>query len=162
MNRAAYEELNRARLTHVLAKLNDTYLTNKTEQLTIASELTVEHIMPQSWMEKWLLPDGARGMAWPELLEAALDEPRAVATTARDRAIHTFGNLTLLTQALNSSVSNEQWAAKKPALCASSLLPINLQLHRYSSWDEATITQRGQELLGRAVEIWPGPPASKA
>ena len=162
INRAAYEELNRARLTHVLAKLNDTYLTNKTEQLTIDSELTVEHIMPQSWMEKWLLPDGARGMAWPELLEAAPDEPRAVATTARQRAIHTFGNLTLLTQALNSSVSNEQWAAKKPALCASSLLPINLQLHRYSSWDEATITQRGQELLGRAVEIWPSPPASKA
>ena len=161
MNRAAYEELNRAKLTHILAKLNDTYWTSKTEQLTIDSELTIEHIMPQAWTEKWPLPDGARGMAWQELFDAAPDDPRAVVTRARERAIHTFGNLTLLTQALNSSVSNGEWAAKKPALLEASLLPINLQLHGYSSWDEEAITQRGQGLLERAVRIWPGPPASK-
>ena len=162
MNRAAYEELNRARLTHILVKLNDTYLTSKTEQLTIESELTVEHIMPQSWVDRWRLPDGARGMAWAELLDATPDDPRAVATRERERALHTLGNLTLLTQALNSSVSNDKWAAKKPALLASSLLPINLQLDKYSSWGEATITERGQELLRRAVMIWPGPPTSNA
>ena len=161
MNRATYEEMNRARLTHILAKLNDTYLNRKTEQLTIESELTVEHIMPQSWIEKWPLPDGAQGMTWEELFDAAPNDPRAAVTRARERTIHTFGNLTLLTQALNSSVSNGEWAVKKPALRGASLLPINLQLHGYSSWDEEAITRRGQELLERAVRIWPGPPTSK-
>ena len=163
MNRAAYGELNRAKLTHILAKLNDTYLTSKTEQVTIDSELTVEHIMPQSWIEEWPLPDGTRGMTEQELFDAAPDDPLAVATRGRQRAIHTFGNLTLLTQALNSSVSNGEWAAKKPALLKASLLPINLQLHGHPSWGEEAITQRGQELLECAVKIWPrGPPASKA
>lgn len=160
MNRAAYGELTRARLVHILARLSDTYLTGKTEELTIDSELTVEHIMPQSWVENWPLLGGARGMEWRELVDAAADDPRAIATRARERAIHTVGNLTILTQALNSSVSNSAWTAKKPALLEASLLPINLQLHEYSSWDEEAITRRGQELFERAIRIWPGPPAS--
>ena len=161
MNRAAYEAMNKARLTHILVKLNDTYLNSKTEQMKIESELTVEHIMPQSWIENWPLPDGVQGMTWEELFDAAPDDHRAVVTRARESTIHTFGNLTLLTQALNSSVSNEKWAVKKPAMLEASLLPINLQLHGYSSWDEEAITQRGQELLERAIRIWPGPPTSK-
>ena len=161
MNRAAYEAMNKARLTHILVKLNDTYLNSKTEQLKIESELTVEHIMPQSWIENWPLPDGVQGMTLEELFDAAPDDPRAVVTRARESTIHTFGNLTLLTQALNSSVSNGEWAVKKPAMLEASLLPINLQLQGYSSWDEEAITQRGQELLERAVRIWPGPPTSK-
>lgn len=63
-------------------------------------------------------------MAWKGLLDAAPDDPRVFGTMARERAIHTFGNLTLLTQALNSPVSNGEWAAKKPALLEASLLPV--------------------------------------
>ena len=161
MKRDAYRVMNKARLTHILVKLNDTYLNSKTEQLKIESELTVEHIMPQSWIENWPLPDGVQGMTLEELFDAAPDDPRAVVTKARESTIHTFGNLTLLTQALNSSVSNGEWAVKKPAMLKASLLPINLQLHGFSSWDEEAITQRGQELLERAVRIWPSPPTSK-
>ena len=101
-------------------------------------------------------------MAWPELFDADADDPRAVATRARDSAIHTFGNLTILTQALNSSVSNDKWTAKKPKLLEASLLPINFQLHGYSVWDEEAITRRGKELLERSLRIWPGPLSSKA
>lgn len=157
MNRAAYSELNKARLTHILARLNETYLTAKTEEIVIESALTVEHVLPQSWIEKWPLPGGDRGMSWQELYDAPSDDPRAVATMARDRALHTIGNLTVLTQALNSSVSNGAWAEKKPALLQASLLPINLQLRGYEAWDEDAITRRGAELLERALRIWPGP-----
>ena len=53
--------------------------------------LTVEHDLPQNW-EK----DGHYSIE-------GMDESLRL---ARQRAIQTFGNLTLLTQPLNSSVSN--------------------------------------------------------
>lgn len=161
MNGEAYRVLNRAKITHLLARLSTTYQTNKTEELAIDSELTVEHIMPQNWLANWQLPDGSTGMKWQELVDAGPDDSRAIATRDRERAIHTIGNLTVLTQALNSSISNGPWREKKPALLQSSLLPINLQLGAFDQWDEQSISQRGQSLLERALRIWPGPAAAK-
>lgn len=161
MNGSAYRELNRAKLTHILARLSTTYQTNKTEELVIDSELTVEHIMPQSWLTHWPLPDGSKGMDWNELSDAEADDIRASATRSRERAIHTMGNLTILTQALNSAVSNGPWLGKKAALLQASLLPINLQLGRVEHWDEKAILQRGQALFERAKQVWPGPPLAK-
>lgn len=159
MNGLAYQSLNRAKLTHILARLSATYQTNKTEELAIDSELTIEHIMPQNWLTNWPLPDGTSGMEWRELVDAEPGNPRVAATRERERSIHTMGNLTILTQALNSSVSNGPWTAKKLALLQASLLPINLQLSVFERWDEKAITARGQALLERALRIWPGPPA---
>jgi hypothetical protein len=162
MNGGAYHVLNRARLTHILARLSTTYQTNRTEELAVESELTIEHIMPQSWSAGWPLPDGSRGLEWQELVDAGPDDPRAIATSAREKAIHTMGNLTVLRQALNSSVSNAPWSDKKPALLQASLLPINLQLAAFSEWDEQSIVERGQALLKRALVLWPGPSESKS
>jgi hypothetical protein len=161
MNGWAYRDLSRAKLTHILTRLSTTYQTNKTEELSIDSELTVEHIMPQNWLANWPLTDGSNGMDWNELSDAGADHPRAAATRSREGAVHTIGNLTILTQALNSSVSNGPWSEKKPALLQASLLPINLQLGAFDRWDEQAILQRGQSLLERALRIWPGPPAAK-
>jgi hypothetical protein len=68
-----------------------------------------------------------------------------------------MGNLTLLTQSLNSSVSNSAWAEKKEAILDASLLPISQRLRRYDTWNEESIAQRGKELLAEALKIWPGP-----
>jgi hypothetical protein len=62
---------------------------------------------------------------------------------------------TILTQELNSSVSNSTWEIKRPALLLASLLPINLQLHGVKTWDEMTIEQRSDDLFARAIQIWP-------
>ncbi len=43
-------------------------MTSMNEDITIASPLTVEHIMPQSWIDHWPLPDGSKGMSWEELM----------------------------------------------------------------------------------------------
>lgn len=157
MSRPAYEDLNNAKLTHILVRLNDTYMTRKAEELTIESDLTVEHIMPQSWLEHWPLADGQSGLTWREVIDAGSEDPRSTATTTRNRVIHTLGNLTVVTQSLNSAVKNREWAVKRPALLEASLLPINQQLHAYSAWDEEAIAQRGKEMLERALTIWPGP-----
>ena len=55
--------------------------------------LTIEHLMPQKWKTHYPLPT-----------DSSVDEMQ------RDRGIHTFGNLTLLTNKLNPAVSNGRWS----------------------------------------------------
>lgn len=151
----AYGRLNSARVCYVLSRLNETYQAAKTESVLHTGDLSVEHIMPQAWIENWLLQDAASGMCWSDLFEADDDDPRAVATRARDAAIHGWGNLTILTQALNTSASNAGWEAKKPEILRHSLLPINLSLGSRAKWDEADIQERSEELFERALKVWP-------
>lgn len=156
-NMHAYLVLQNPKIVHILRRLNDTYLGSKSEDISINSPLTVEHILPQSWLDHWPLPDGSNGLTWQELMDAKGDDPRAQATRWRDIIVQRFGNLTIVTQALNSSVSNSAWKTKKPALLSASLLPINQKLQTIETWDEAAIEQRSKELFERAIRIWPGP-----
>lgn len=151
----AYHLLNNPKVVHVLKRLSDTYLTGKNEGVSFDGPLTVEHILPQQWPDKWLLPDGSKGMTTAELWTAAKDDPRAEASRNRNKLLQTFGNLTILTQALNSSVSNSEWAVKRPELLKYSLLPINQILHDVAQWDEAAIVKRSDDLLTRALKVWP-------
>lgn len=151
----AYQVLNNPKIVHILKRLSNTYLTGKSEAVTVESALTVEHILPQQWEEKWPLRDGSKGLTTTELWTASKDNTRAEASRKRNEALQTFGNLTILTQSLNSSVSNSPWILKKPELLKHSLLPINQLLHDVSTWDETAITQRSDELLARALKVWP-------
>lgn len=160
-NQNAYLVLNNPKIVHILRRLNDSYIGNKTERINIESPLTVEHIMPQSWTEYWPLPDGSVGLTLQELLATEAGEPRADATRRRNSLLHTFGNLTILTQALNSAVSKSSWDKKKPELLCSSLLPINQQFHSVEKWSEEAIERRSKELFQRAISIWPAPTRSK-
>ncbi|HZF50612.1 MAG TPA: DUF262 domain-containing HNH endonuclease family protein [Polyangiaceae bacterium] len=150
-------ELKNPRIVHILRRVGEEHLTKLSEQITIDGALTVEHILPQSWVENWPLPSGEKGIAGQDLWEEKPDDPRVVASRARNALLHTFGNLTIVTQALNSTVSNSAWATKKPALLEASLLPINQQLHAHPVWDEEAIKSRGKALLEKALKIWPGP-----
>jgi hypothetical protein len=155
--RPAYEVLNNAKLVHVLRRVCETYLNNLNEQIAIDGPVTVEHILPQNWIEHWPLPSGEQGLTDQELWDTDPDDPRTVATRHRNAALQTMGNLTILTQELNSSVSNSAWLKKKPGILVASLLPINQQLHEYDSWDEKGIQKRSEELFQRALTVWPGP-----
>lgn len=150
-----YQLLNNPKVVHVLKRLNGTYLSSKVESLSFEGSLTVEHILPQKWIENWPLPDGSQGMSGIDLWSASETDPRAVASRKRDAVVQTFGNLTILTQALNSAASNSSWDVKKPELLKHSLLPINQELHKWESWDESAITERGEALFERALKIWP-------
>jgi hypothetical protein len=151
----AYSDLSNAKLVHILSRLSNDSLSMRNEQIVIDSPLTVEHILPQNWLEHWPLASGEAGLTHEQLWDAQPDDPRAAATRRRNAALHTFGNLTILTQELNSTVSNSAWPVKKPELLRSSLLPINQQLHEFAVWDEDSIQQRGKALLERALRIWP-------
>ncbi|WP_441288005.1 DUF262 domain-containing protein [Sorangium sp. KYC3313] len=158
--RATYQTLAQPRVVHILRRLSDALLSGKSERISIDGPLTIEHILPQSWIEHWPLADGTAGMTADELVSSDATDPRAVATRRRSAAIHTLGNLTILTQALNSTVSNSAWKVKKPELLVSSLLPINQQLHTFVTWDESSIEVRGRALFDVALKLWPGPTAA--
>lgn len=151
----AYQVLSNPKIVHVLKRISDTYVTGKMEGVSVSGDLTVEHILPQQWQAKWPLPDGSKGLPMDALWKAVKDDACAEATRKRNAALQTLGNLTILTQSLNSSVSNSEWAVKKPVLLQHSLLPINQQLHSATHWDEIAIGRRGEDLLGRALKLWP-------
>jgi len=154
IEKPAYE-LGNAKLVHIFSKLCETYITTLTEPLRFMQQPTIEHVMPQKWVANWPLPDGSKGMEDAELWLAKDTDPCAKATSQRKQAVQTFGNLTILTQALNSTQSNSAWADKQILMLQHSLLPINLDFHDVDVWDESAIALRGEKLFERALKIWP-------
>ena len=153
-----YGLLNPAKCNHLLRRLNATYFDTKMERIAIEGPLTVEHVMPQTWVQHWPLQDGSKGMDEHEMIFSDDDENDVKeASQVRHNAVQTIGNLTLITQPLNSFVSNSAWADKKPALMKSSLLPINAALQAVDIWDEDAIKQRSADLFNRGAKLWPGP-----
>jgi len=63
----------------------------------------------------------------------------------------------LLTQPLNSSVSNSAFDIKKPEILKNSALALNRHFQDKTSWDEAAITARAELLFAHACEKWPFP-----
>jgi hypothetical protein len=109
----------------------------------IVSDLTVEHVMPQKWQTHWPLPEGAD----------------AEAIERRVRAVHSIGNLTLVTSRFNAALSNEEFSVKRPEITVSSLLGLNAYFQSMDgqNWDEAAILSRAEGLFAQAVKLWPGP-----
>ncbi|MGH3479357.1 MAG: DUF262 domain-containing protein [Nocardioidaceae bacterium] len=142
-----YTLLTRGRVRVVLDALEDDMRGPKTEdEFVTRGKLTVEHVMPQAWSLHWPLPAGV------EPVRAELD---------RNRLIQTFGNLTLATSSLNSTMSNHSWADKHKHLDANSVLLLNKWILRYApqaaGWGEDDIRARSEALFERAVRIWPRP-----
>lgn len=145
------------RLVYMFSKIETHLKTKFSENIEISSELTIEHIMPQNWVNNWPLPiensepdnndlDGLMEKISYEALE-----------TARNDFINTFGNLTLLTQKLNSSISNGAFEVKMPAILRQSSLELNRQLQEISKWDEEAIGKRSVSIFRAARSVWPVP-----
>jgi hypothetical protein len=78
----------------------------------------------------------------------------------RHQMLHTFGNLTLLTQRLNSEISNGPFSKKRLKIAEQSSLRLNTyfrKLKDIDSRDEDRIIARGAELFNTALIIWPRP-----
>jgi hypothetical protein len=106
---------------------------------------TVEHLMPRSWRTNW-------APSWPA------DQAEANAT-ARDHEVHELGNLTLVTQKLNSRVSNGSWATKVGHFQQVNdvLLTNDVIQSNPATWDETAIAARTAALTESILEIWPVP-----
>lgn len=150
--RSQYKPARQGRLRYVLEAIENRKRTTASEIVEIKSDLTVEHILPQKWRTHW-------GFApTPGIAEEEVDIERIEKESRRDSAVNLIGNLTLLTQSLNSTVSNGSFSTKMPALRSQSALVLNRELHDYQVWDEANIAARGQKMLTAARAIWAPPP----
>lgn len=153
MHRPVYKELRPAKTAAVLRALEVAARTVKNEPLSVPTidHLSVEHIMPQGWASTPHYP----------LANGSNEE-----SARRNQMVQTFGNLTLLTQSLNSSVSNGPFLdtsvnndtkmieGKRTLICRYSLLNLNAYLQSKNRWAEADITERAEVLLGQALRLW--------
>jgi uncharacterized protein with ParB-like and HNH nuclease domain len=136
------------RVEMILRAIEDFVRDNKKEKFILLGKLTVEHVMPQSWQENWPLPHDGKS---PE-----------DASYERDEIIHTLGNLTLLTQELNSSVGNAPFEIRRPEITKHSALHLNVYFQDRQTWNESAILERGAFLFETAVKLWPYPVTSDA
>ena len=150
-----YQTLNNPKIIHIFKRLNEVYMGNKSEKISFGGTLTIEHIMPQNWIAHWPLPCGNTGLSAHELWGADPNDTRTINTRKRNVLVQTFGNLTILTQSLNSAASNGPWAEKKLEILRHSLLPINQQLQDWDVWDETAIMKRGDSIFDHALKLWP-------
>ena len=141
-----YDILSQRKLRMILEALDLAMESEKSEKIYIQASLSIEHLLPQSWHEYWPL-------------NITDPEEKKRASERRDSILHTIGNLTLLTQKLNSSVSKGPWETKKPAIVAQSKLNMNRRFHDIPDWNEDRIQTRSQQLLDLAKSVWPRPSA---
>lgn len=155
LQRPVYTELRSAKVCALLRALEYASRTTmqETHAVPLQDGLTVEHVLPQTWETTNHYP---------------LAESEESKRLERLRAIQTFGNLTLLTQPLNSAVSNgpfldymrdEQLVAGKRSGFLRSLLVMNayFQDGAITNWRDAEIGLRGERLFQLAKTVWARP-----
>ncbi len=143
---AAYRKYLRGRMRMVLEALEDAkrgYPDGKRLAMgpVVRGKGTIEHLMPQSWRRYW-----------PADLT---DEQEAT----RDRTVQQLGNLTLVTQKLNSKVNNGSWAVKRDHFLNYDDVLITKDALNLApeAWDESSIEQRTGLLVEQILELWPAP-----
>jgi hypothetical protein len=146
-----YKSARQPRLRYLFEAIEKAKRSALSEEIEIKSELTVEHIMPQKWQQYWPVP------GFEQVPEGEVDPDQLARETERAQAINKLGNLTLLTHALNATVSNGPFSAKMPAVRSHASLALNRELNAFDHWDEGTILKRGQALFEVAQKIWRGP-----
>ena len=135
---------NRRRLVYILLRVNE-YLPQGNDVIPVLKEApTVEHIMPRSPNEDW-----------ERHLSRKWNDPGNY-----DWYLNSLGNLTLVTQSWNSSMSNSSWSKKRESLRKHGL-PLNSQYFGEGrpgdarAWNEQAIDARENWIIDKLLELWP-------
>ena len=114
------------------------------EPIGPTEQLTIDHIMPQSWKQNWPLSQRATN--------------REAAALARDRTVQYIGNLTIITNNLNSTIKNKSWNEKRDLL-KDSTLTINRELIKNApeEWNEEAIKNRSIDMAEITTKVWLSP-----
>jgi hypothetical protein len=141
-----YRRLRRARLRMVLEAVEDHlrgWDSGKPlhEGRVVRGLCTIEHVMPVQWATNWPFDGDAE---------------------ARDQLVHRLGNLTLVTQALNSKASNAGWSGpkgKRDVLDKHTSILMTRELLKQGSngWTDEDIVRRTEALVDAILDIWPVP-----
>lgn len=128
------------------------------------SNLDIDHIMPRSWYAHWSLPDHSivtpaeATDAFLAIREGAKPTARQEQILARQSAIRTLGNLTLLNLSVNREAQNKAFEIKRDLLIRNTNLSLNVELlAEDNGWTIERIAARGEALGDTAVNLYPGP-----
>ena len=145
MSGQTYKDLGPKRTKTILQLLDRAMRTTRNERIAFDHGINVEHILPQAW----------KRIDYP-LLSAQDSEQQ---TTTRNQYLHNIGNLTLLTQSLNSQISNGPFSTKRLAIAEQSSLRLNVRFQNppdgMDTWNETAIRHRAEDLLVLALQLWP-------
>lgn len=143
LSERAYQRYPRARLRMFLEAIEDQLRSVHRVGRVSRRGYPIEHLQPQKWQQHWPVED----------VQAELD---------RAEHVHRLGNLTLLTESLNSSVSNGPWLGengKWAKLEKYDILLMNREIRRVSEdgWDEQRIDERTLAMVDTLMQVWPVP-----
>lgn len=147
IHRAAYQVIRRSVVAKVLDSLERAMVNKFNDEVEVKGRLSIEHVMPQEWESHWPLKGGG---------EEAIER--------RELMLQTFGNLTLVTPAFNTKLSNREFKAKKKEIKRTSRLLLNRCFweDELLDWNEDAIRRRGRELFDLARRRWPHPDSPAA
>lgn len=149
-NNPLYENLTRARLRMILEVLERALRTDLAETRIVPKDLTIEHVLPQTWETHWPLQVG----------ESEVE---------RKAKLHCISNLTLVNDKLNPTLSNAPWSdlvdgqgrivlrGKRATIDEHNTLFLNKNLTSFENWGHSEIGLRTQALFDIAVSEWPRP-----
>jgi uncharacterized protein with ParB-like and HNH nuclease domain len=165
-----YKDLSSQQRNYLLSEVEQRLHDKFSEDIEIKSRLTVERVMPYAWEEHWPMLNGdkvstgqtSKAMAnefdLNKLVEIdAINESGQSLNERiiiREGILNTIGNLTLLTQELNSSVSKGPFSDKRTAIIEQSALALNRYFQNVDEWNEEKILERGKKLFPIGKDIW--------
>lgn len=100
---------------------------------------SLEHLMPKKWRNNWK------------------DVKNGDDAEFRDKMIHKLGNLAIIPQKLNASLSDAKWKQKVSGKGLKAHSTGIKTLEKYlekDTWDESKILQRGKDLYSHAEKVW--------
>jgi uncharacterized protein with ParB-like and HNH nuclease domain len=162
LNRPLYkEEKNKSRsISNILLEIEKFKRDKKQEKVEFINDgLTIEHVLPQNWYEYW--PLEGRYVQQNEfeiavhavMTEDDINGPYHQIEN-RNRILHCLGNLTLLTNSLNPSISNSAFIDKQKELAKQSTLKLNTYFIEMQEWNEFEIERRSKLLIEDIIRIW--------
>lgn len=119
---------------YILSEINSSYGDSK--ELVAnpnATELNLEHILPQKPSDKWLLE---------------------FSNIDQNQYIYRLGNMTLLDSSVNRKVGNTSFQDKCNTAFSSSRLDITKEILNYTVWGPTQIEERQKKMAKAACQIW--------
>lgn len=118
-------------------------------QLHKLSNYSLEHLMPKKWEKNWPLQE-------------CTAEERKELVENRNSLINTLGNMGIISQTLNTSISNAAWSNKLNGTkkseglkkCAAGI-EIMADVLATEKWNEQTIQDRTEKLYQYIIKLWP-------
>jgi hypothetical protein len=148
-NYPIYNTMSRLNARILLIGIENVLRVRRAEALFDRSvELSIEHLLPQEWEKGY-----------------PVDDPSIEGRQRRDFTIDRLGNLTLLTQGLNSLVGNAPWIIKRPEIQKNSVMlittasvlqaPVGIDDTTWAdSWTDDKIQARNDYFSHLIIENW--------